>query len=98
MKLRRLADNHSGITGERDEQAIGQNHFDPLTGNDVIYAYLEAFRQQNTAALIMLMNDASPLELTPVLCNQTASNDRLQQKRTSNTLIESRLVQIAMAA
>ncbi|MNC30862.1 RNA polymerase sigma factor SigM [compost metagenome] len=98
MKLRKLADHHSGITGEDVDQPIGQNHSDSTIHNSVIYAYLEAFRQQNTAALIMLMNDSSLHELVPVLCNQTTQTNRLQQKRISTKPIENRLVQMTMAA
>ncbi|MNW52115.1 ECF RNA polymerase sigma factor SigG [compost metagenome] len=94
MKLRKLADEHSGIIEERNDQSIPQNHSDPPIDNNVIYAYLEAFRQQNTAALIMLMNDASPTELVPIL----GKRSQIQQKEIFSKPIESRFLQMAMVA
>ncbi|MEK4508085.1 RNA polymerase sigma factor [Paenibacillus sp. FSL K6-2524] len=49
----------------------------------VVYAYLEAFREQNATALIMLMNDNSQLDMVPVALNRRKA-DRVQVQRTSN--------------
>ncbi|MNW50996.1 ECF RNA polymerase sigma factor SigG [compost metagenome] len=97
-KLRKLADNRSGFLGDSDDRIIQESHVGWPIGNDVVYAYLDALRQQNTAALIMLMNDASPLELAPVLCNQITHTNRLQEKKIATKPIESRLVHMVMAA
>lgn len=97
-KLRRLADNHSGHTEKSDSQRVRESHLDSPIDNDVIVAYLEAFRQQNTAALIMLLNDASPCDLVPVLNNQKTQANRLQQKWISIEPINSKFIQMTMAA
>lgn len=63
-KLRRQQeeseDDHTSREGKREESSQGA-----LLNEQVVYAYLKAFREQNTGALLMLMNESIALDQTP---------------------------------
>ncbi|MNO33770.1 ECF RNA polymerase sigma factor SigG [compost metagenome] len=87
VKLRKLADedNHKDNSKEIKQPKVLQGHSSSSKDDHVIYAYMEAFRQQNTAALIMLMNDAYPMDIVPMLVNKAqVKPERTAIQRTDN--------------
>ncbi|MNN51593.1 RNA polymerase factor sigma-70 [compost metagenome] len=87
VKLRKLADedNHKDNSKEIKQPKVLQGHSSSSKDDHVIYAYMEAFRQQNTAALIMLMNDAYPMDIVPMLVNRAqVKPERTAIQRTDN--------------
>ncbi|GGH40439.1 RNA polymerase sigma factor [Paenibacillus segetis] len=83
MKLRTVKEISSEID-DTDTNKIepGQSKVD----EKIVYAYLEAFREQNTTALIMLMNDNSSLDVVPAMLNRRRDNQvQRVSKLVSNT-------------
>ncbi len=69
---------HRTVEGER---SLGneKSESDEL----MAYAYLEAFRQQNTAAMVMLMNDSASKEVVISLLQVQRQSERLQNSSLS---------------
>lgn len=68
MKLRTEKDITSEIHDFADKKKM--QHGETKVDEKIVYAYLEAFREQNTTALIMLMNDNSSPDVVPAMINR----------------------------
>lgn len=86
LKLRKLA--------EAECSAMPQIHSSSPSVDNVTYAYLKAFMQQNTEALIMLMNETDPHELVPIL------NERISpmKQQHPSKQVENQSFQMVMVA
>ncbi|MNJ59161.1 hypothetical protein D3C77_548280 [compost metagenome] len=80
MKLRSMQrESNDGFQkGNRDSRNTA------LIDEQIVYAYLKAFREHNPGALLMLMNESSSLEQTlpPVLQESKQHNHRHYERRT----------------
>ncbi|WP_410772385.1 RNA polymerase sigma factor [Fontibacillus sp. BL9] len=74
----------SKFTGryEREEYGEVKKEADEL----MTYAYLEAFRQQNTAAMIMLMNDGAPKDAVVSVLHAHRRTDRARSASHQTTI------------
>lgn len=71
-----------------NESLLNPAHSRSNVDEKVVYAYLEAFHQQNAQAMLMLHNDAAPLDLVPIVQSKrtTSSTNTACFKRVNGSM------------
>ncbi|MGG6312891.1 RNA polymerase sigma factor [Paenibacillus macerans] len=95
--------NGSSRLHDPESEEAGPNRAEGTYGlnESVVYAYLEAFRRQDAAALAMLLNDARPHEVVPVLTLQSYRHVHVQPGKGTHTTsepVQSRMMSMSYAA
>lgn len=101
VKLRKaVTDSARDKQGALDQAARHDGEVPPSAANEaLVYAYMDAIRRQDAAALALLLNDVRPQDMVPVLTLQSYRRDSQRSLSGSQAAqpIQSRLIPMSFA-